>query len=154
RRGQETSGAREEADYRFDAVQWPLHPSERTNDPEPLRPENRPELVQVRPPADPPPVVAPLGLTCPELISPEILPPDITSRSVLDPQGEPSATTTHEPSKLPPPPLLSLPPFLVARRGASEFLLRSGFEGVTARGAVRVPDSDFSSLPMLPPLLP
>ncbi|WP_338831953.1 hypothetical protein [Bradyrhizobium sp. 27S5] len=137
--------------YRFDAVQWPLHPSDRTNEPEPLRPEKRPELVQLKPPADPLPVVDPLGLTRPELSSPEMLPPEITSRSVLEPQGDPSATTTHEPSKLPPPPP-SLPALRVARRGASE--LRAGFDGATARGACRVPDSDFSSLPMLPPLLP
>ncbi|WP_170991744.1 hypothetical protein [Bradyrhizobium elkanii] len=135
----------------MDAVQWPLQPSDRTNEPEPLRPEKRPELVQLKPPADPLPVVDPLGLTCPELSSPEIAPPDITNLSVLEPQGEPWATTTHEPSKLPPPSLLV---FLAARRGASELLLCAGLDGVTVRGAVRVPDSDFSSLPILPPLLP
>ncbi|WP_456670291.1 hypothetical protein [Bradyrhizobium sp. USDA 3240] len=140
-------------DYRFDAVQRPLHPSDRTNEPEPLRPEKRPELVQLKPPADPLPVVDPLGLTCPELSSPEMLPPEITSRSVLEPQGEPSATTTHAPSKLPLPPPPSLPVFRVARRGTSELLLRAGVDGATARGDWRVPDSDFSSLPMLPPLL-
>jgi hypothetical protein len=31
---------------------------------------------------------------------------------------------------------------------------RAGFDGSTARGASREPDSDFSSLPMLPPALP
>ena len=75
--------------YRFDAVQRPLQPSDRTNEPEPLLPEKRPELVQLKPPADPLPVVDPFGLTCPELNSPEILPPEITSLSVLEPQGEP-----------------------------------------------------------------
>jgi hypothetical protein len=33
-------------------------------------------------------------------------------------------------------------------------LRRTGLSLSTARGAARVPDSDFSSLPMLPPVLP
>ncbi len=43
-----------------------------------------------------------------------------------------------------------------ARRGASAsgLLRRAGFSGSTARGVAREPDSDFSSLPMLPPALP
>ncbi len=49
--------------YCFDAVQRPVHPSDLTNEPEPLLPEKRPELVQLKPPADPMPVVEPLGLT-------------------------------------------------------------------------------------------
>jgi hypothetical protein len=87
-----------------------------------------------------------------------ILPPEITTRSVLLPQGVPMALTTHAPSKLPPPPPpLSPPPLLRdARRGSSDSDLarRAGFEGSTARGFSREPDSDFSSLPMLPPALP
>ena len=82
-----------------------------------------------------------------------ILPPEMTTRSVLPPQGVPMAFTTHAPSKLPPPP----PPLLRdARRGSSDSGLarRVGFEGSTARGFSREPDSDFSSLPMLPPALP
>jgi hypothetical protein len=78
----------------------------------------------------------------------------MTNRSVLLPQGVPTATATHEPSKLPPPPS---PPLLRdARRGssASGLARRAGFEGSTVRGAWREPDSDFSSLPMLPPALP
>jgi hypothetical protein len=55
----------------------------------------RPELVQLRPSADPCPVEAPLGLTWPELHSPVILPPEITTRSVLPPQGVPMAFTSH-----------------------------------------------------------
>jgi hypothetical protein len=79
----------------------------------------------------------------------------MTNLSVLLPQGVPTATATHEPSKLPPPPL-SPPLRRDARRGSSDSGLarRAGFEGSTARGVWRVPDSDFSSLPMLPPALP
>jgi hypothetical protein len=36
-------------DHCFDAVQVPVHPSDRRNEPEPLRLEKRPELFQVRP---------------------------------------------------------------------------------------------------------
>ena len=49
--------------YCFDAVQRPVHPSERTNEPEPLRPEKRPELFQLKPETDPLDVVEPFGLT-------------------------------------------------------------------------------------------
>ena len=72
-----------------------------------------------------------------------ILPPEMTNLSVLLPQGVPTATATHEPSKLPPPPL-SPPLRRDARRGSSDSGLarRAGFEGSTARGAWRVPDSD------------
>jgi hypothetical protein len=140
--------------YCLEAVQRPVHPSDRTNEPEPVRPENRPVLVQLKPWTDPPLRVAPFGLTEPELNSPEILPPEMTNRSLALPQGEPTATETHVPSKLPPP---SPPPLLrEARRGssASGLARRAGFEDSTARGASREPDSDFSSLPMLPPALP
>jgi hypothetical protein len=78
----------------------------------------------------------------------------MTTRSVLLPQGVPIAAT-HEPSKLPPPP--PPPPlFRDARRGSSDSDLarRAGLEDSTARGFSREPDSDFSSLPMLPPALP
>ena len=51
------------AGYCFDAVHRPVQPSDRTNVPEPLRPENRPELFQVKPEADPPDLVEPFGLT-------------------------------------------------------------------------------------------
>jgi hypothetical protein len=104
--------------------------------------------------------VAPLGLTDPVLSSPEIRPPEMTNLSVLLPQGVPEATATHVPSKLPPPPPpppAPPPPLLRdARRGssASGLARRAGFEGSTVRGAWREPDSDFSSLPMLPPALP
>jgi hypothetical protein len=121
--------------------------------PEPLLPENRPELLQLKPETDPPEVVEPFGLTEPELSSPEILPLLIVNRSVLPPQ--PWDCATHAPSKLPPPP----PPLLrAARRGSSGsalgLLRRAGFSLSTARGVARDPDSDFSSLPMLPPALP
>ena len=113
-------------------------------------------LVQLKPWTDPPLRVAPFGLTEPELNSPEILPPEMTNRSLALPQGVPTATETQLPSKLPLPPPPS--PLLLreARRGSSASLLlrRAGFEGSTARGASREPDSDFSSLPMLPPALP
>jgi hypothetical protein len=100
--------------------------------------------------------VDPLGLTDPELNSPEILPPEMTNLSVLLPQGVPTATATHEPSKLPPPPPLSPPLLRDARRGSSDSGLArgAGFEGSTVRGFSREPDRDFSSLPMLPPALP
>jgi len=49
--------------YCFDAVQRPLHPSDRTKEPEPVLPEKRPVLVQLKPEADPPVRVEPLGLT-------------------------------------------------------------------------------------------
>jgi len=144
--------------YCLEAVQRPVHPSDRTNEPEPERPEKRPVLVQLRPWADPPLRVAPLALTDPELSSPEILPPEMTNLSLALPQGVPTETATHVPSKLPPPLLLSPPPplFRDARRGssASGLARRAGLEGSTARGASREPDSDFSSLPMLPPTLP
>jgi hypothetical protein len=45
-----------------------------------------------------------------------------------------------------------------ARRGSSGtglgLLRRAGFAVSTVRGVARDPDSDFSSLPMLPPALP
>ena len=144
--------------YCLDAVQRPEQPSDRTNEPEPVRPEKRPVLVQLKPWTDPPVRVAPLGLTDPELRSPEILPPEMTNLSLALPQGVPAATDTHVPSKLPPPPPSPSPPLLFrdARRGSSDSGLArcAGFDGSTARGASREPDSDFSSLPMLPPALP
>lgn len=129
-----------------------MQPSDLTNEPEPLRPENLPVLVQLKPCTDPPVRVAPLGLTDPELSSPDTEPPEMTNRSVLLPQGVPEATATHVPSKLPPP----LPFVREARRGSSDsdFARRAGLDGSAARGFSRVPDSDFSSLPMLPPALP
>ena len=90
--------------YRFDAVQRPVHPSDRTKEPEPVLPEKRPVLVQLKPETDPPVCVEPLGLTRPVLNSPETLPPEMTNRSVLLPQGVPMATATQAPSKFPPPP--------------------------------------------------
>jgi len=144
--------------YCLEAVQRPEQPSDRTNEPEPVRPEKRPVLFQLRPWTDPPVLVEPFGLTDPELSSPEILPPEMTKRSLLLPQGVPTATATHVPSKLPPPPPSPSPPLLFrdARRGSSDSGLarRGGLDGSTARGASREPESDFSSLPMLPPTLP
>ena len=49
--------------YCFDPVQLPAHPSDRRNVPEPLRPDKRPDMVQVRLPAAPIPDVEPFGLT-------------------------------------------------------------------------------------------
>lgn len=117
-----------------------------------MRPEKRPVLVQLRPWTEPPVRVAPLGLTDPELNSPESDPPEITKRSVLLPHGVPVATATQVPSKLPPP----LPLARDARRGSSDAGLarRAGRDDSTSRGFSREPDSDFSSLPILPPALP
>ncbi len=142
--------------YCFDAVQLPTHPSDRRNEPEALRAEKRPELFQVMPPPAPDEVAEPFGLTRPELYCPTILPLVMTTVSVALPQGLPALETAHAPSKLPPPPPPPPPLFRDARRGssASRLLRRAAFEGSTARGASREPDSDFSSLPMLPPALP
>ncbi|HEX3169650.1 MAG TPA: hypothetical protein VHQ88_03675, partial [Burkholderiales bacterium] len=76
-------------------------------------------MVQLKPCTDPPLLAAPFGLTDPELHSPEILPPEMTNLSVLLPQGVPTPTATHEPSKLPPPEP-SPPLRRDARRGSSE----------------------------------
>jgi hypothetical protein len=64
---------------------------------------------------------------------------------------QPTLTVAHAPSKLPPPPLVREP-----RRGSSGSGLtcRAGFVGSTVRGASREPESDFSSLPIVPPVLP
>ncbi len=53
--------------YCLAAVQRPVQPSDRTNKPEPLRPEKRPELFQLKPWTDPPVLVAPFGLTDPRV---------------------------------------------------------------------------------------
>src|ERR1700737_1372965 len=84
-----------------------------------------------------------------------ILPLLTTTAVVLLPeQAWPGLTTIHGPSKLPPPPPPPPPPPRreVDRRGssASGLLRRAGRSG----SADREPDSDFSSLPMLPPALP
>src|SRR6202048_522385 len=82
-----------------------------------------------------------------------ILPLLTTTAVVLLPeQVVPVLTTIHAPSKLPPPPPPPPPPRReVDRRGsASGLLRRAGRSG----SADREPDSDFSSLPMLPPALP
>lgn len=96
------------------------------------------------------PYTFPSGLTVPLAFWPMILPLVTTTALLLEPwQVTPTAFTIHAPSKLllPPP-----PPLRDARRGssASGWLRRAGL----ADSFVRVPDSDFSSLPMLPPALP
>ena len=86
---------------------------------------------------------------------PTILAPVMTTVSVEEPQGVPTLVRTHAPSKLPPP--LPPPPLLRGPRlgaSVSGLLCRAGFEGSAARGVSREPDSDFSSLPILPPALP
>ena len=141
--------------YCFDPLQLPAQPSDRRNVPDPLRPEKRPDIVQLRLPADPIPETPPFGLTCAVPYCPTILPLEMTTVSVELPQGVPTLVRTHAPSILPPP--LPPPPlFRDARLGASVSVLlrRAGFEGSAARGVSREPDSDFSSLPMLPPALP
>lgn len=80
-----------------------------------------------------------------------ILPLVTTTADVLVPgQVTPVLTTTQAPSKLPPPP--PPPRREVDRRGssASGLLRRAGRSG----SAERDPESDLSSLPMLPPALP
>jgi len=49
--------------YCFDPLQLPAQPSDRRNVPDPLRPEKRPDMVQLRLPADPTPETPPFGLT-------------------------------------------------------------------------------------------
>ena len=140
--------------YCFDAVQRPVQPSDRTNEPEPVRPEKRPELFQLRPWTDPPLLVEPFGLTDPELNSPEILPPEMTNLSVALPQGVPTERTPMRHRNCH---RRRLHHRFFATRGAA---LGFGFAAPrrlglsTARGFSREPDSDFSSLPMLPPALP
>jgi hypothetical protein len=95
----------------------------------------------------------PLPLTVPLTPSPIILPLVTTTAPRLVPP-QPTELTIHAPSKLPPPP----PLVREARRGSAGsalgLLRRAGFSLSTARGVERVPDNDFSSLPMLPPALP
>jgi hypothetical protein len=91
----------------------------------------------------------PLGLTRPLTLWPTILPLLITTAEREPPEHVvPTLTTTHAPSKLAP-----TPPPLLGRgddRCVSSAGLRAGRSGV----ASRVPDKDFSSFPMLPPVLP
>ena len=126
------------------------------NLPLPLRLDRRPVLVIVRPLPLEVVYTAPFGLTVPWTLPPMILPLVTTMvLLVLREQVVPTTLTSHAPSKLPPPP----PPPLLreARRGSSGsglgLLRRAGRSVSTARGA-RDPDSDLSSLPMLPPVLP
>jgi hypothetical protein len=96
------------------------------------------------------PYTPPSGLTVPLAVSPIILPLVTTTALLLVPEHvTPTELTIQAPSKLVPPP----PPLLrPARRGssASGWLRCAGFED----SPEREPDSDFSSLPMLPPALP
>src|SRR5271166_1380907 len=138
--------------YCLEAVQRPLQPSERRKLPAPLRPESWPELVTLTPLAALPRAeAAPLGLTRPLTIpSPMIRPLETTTAPVVEPP-HPTETTTQAPSKLPPPPERD-----VVRRGSLScgLLRRADRSGSTERGSGREPDSDLSSLPMLPPALP
>ena len=141
------------ANHCLDAVHRPLHPSDCLNVPEPLRPESLPTLVAVTPLELLIALTAPFGLTRPLTPWPIILPLlTTTALRLLPEQVVPTLLTTHAPSKLPTPP----PPPCEARRGSSVsgLLRRAGFSDSTGRGASREPDSDFSSLPMLPPALP
>src|SRR4051812_49364995 len=103
------------------------------------------------------PWLTPAALMVPEPPSKLSLPAEATTVDVLVPP-QPEAVTLHTPSNwLAPPPPPPPPPLLrAARRGSSAsrfgLLRRAGFS--TDRGASRDPDSDFSSLPMLPPALP
>jgi hypothetical protein len=57
------SAAAKTRNYCFVPVQLPAQPSDRRNVPDPLRPEKRPDMVQLRLPADPTPETPPFGLT-------------------------------------------------------------------------------------------
>jgi len=94
---------------------------------------------------------APFGLTWPLTTpSPMILPLETTTAPVVEPP-HPTDTTTQAPSKPPPPPERE-----AERRGSlsCDLVRLVGRAGSTERGSGRAPDSDFSSLPMLPPALP
>ena len=133
------------------AVHVPPQPVDCRNVPEPLRPERRPELVTVRPLKLPTVRAEPLPLTLPLTPWAMILPlVTTTAFRLLPEQVVPTLLTTHAPSKL-------LAPLLCeARRGssASGLLRRAGLSDSLARGGSREPESDFSSLPILPPALP
>jgi hypothetical protein len=110
--------------------------------------------MMVMPLALPTALAAPLGLTVPLTPWPIILPLLTTTAEVLPPeQVVATATTIHAPSKLPPPP----PPLRFdedLRGTSSDPLRRDEGSGAADRGSDREPESDFSSLPMLPPVLP
>jgi hypothetical protein len=137
------------------ALHDPAQPSDRRKLPEPLRPESRPELITETPLKLPTVRTPPPELTVPLTPSAIIL-PLVTSTAPVVVPPQPTEVTIHAPSKLPPPPP---PPLLrAARRGSSGsglgLLRRTGLAVSTARGVARDPDNDFSSLPMLPPVLP
>jgi hypothetical protein len=134
------------------ALQRPTHPSDWRNDPEPLRPDRWPLLMIVMPLELPTALTAPLGLTVPLEPRPMILPLLTTTAVVLPPeQLVPTLTTTHAPSKPTPPPSLR---FDGDPRGSSTGVFCGNELSGADRGSDRVPENDFSSLPMLPPALP
>jgi hypothetical protein len=135
------------ATYSFEALQRPTQPSERRNDPAPCRPENRPVLTMVMPFTLPTARTAPSGLTVPRLDRPISLPLVTTATELLLPkQDVPTPTTTQAPSKLP----AELAPPLDRALGGSIADLPGSSDGDSGLE----PESDFSSLPMLPPALP
>jgi hypothetical protein len=92
--------------------------------------------------------IAPLALTCPAPPQPLIVPPEMTPR--LFPALQPVAIKVHLPSNLETLPLAP-PPRAGARRASDVgLLLRAGRSG----SELPVPDTDLSSLPMIPPVLP
>lgn len=84
--------------YCFAPVQLPTHPSDRRNVPEPLRPEKRPDMVQLRPPAAPVPDTLPFALTRPVPYFPISAPLVTTTVSVEPSQVCPTLVSTQAPS--------------------------------------------------------
>ncbi len=66
--------------------------------PDPLRPENRPDIVQLKPPAAPVPDTPPFGLTRPVPYCPTIVPLVMTTVSVEPAQVWPTLVKTQAPS--------------------------------------------------------
>lgn len=96
------------SDHCFEAVQRPMHPSDRTKEPEPVLPRSDRYWSNSNPRRSAG-LRRTLGLTVPELNWPERLQPEITNRSVALPHGVPVAAAPRVPSKFLPPPAFSPP---------------------------------------------
>jgi hypothetical protein len=132
------------ASYCFIAVQRPVQPSEREKTPLPPAPERWPDAMVVKPFAAATARNAPLGPTDPPPLGTLSLPPAITPATL--PDLHPATTNIQAPSNRETP-----PPRAGARRASGSLVLR---REERSGSMLRVPDTDLSSLPILPPLLP